>query len=119
MVGGTASYYITNLSFALICGFSAGILHPLFLRLIEQKLYQSLGVFCTYSPGVFALQSIVSAIFTSIYSARVNSGLTDQFTYKNTDISAGAPFGICFASAGIGFITGIVAGMVGLCLPSK
>lgn len=30
VVGGSASYYVTNFSFSLICGFSAGILYPIF-----------------------------------------------------------------------------------------
>jgi len=34
VVVGSSSYYITNLGLAVVCGFAAGILYPLFYNLI-------------------------------------------------------------------------------------
>ncbi len=72
VAGGTAGYFITNLAFAILCGFTAGISQPIFEQILEKILYKKLGFFCTYPPGVFGLQSLLGAIFTALYAWKVN-----------------------------------------------
>lgn len=112
IVGGSASYFITNPVYALICGVAGAIFQPIFENMLEINLYKRLGLYCTYPPAVFGLQSLLSAIFTAIYAARVNSGSTNSIVYTEKQISAGKIFASYFISAGIGFVTGLVIGLI-------
>jgi hypothetical protein len=118
VVGGTASYYITNPAFSIICGFSGGLLQTLFDNFLEKKIYNKFGIICSFPPFVFAFQSIIGGIFTSIYCKRVNDGLSNDIFYTINATTPRLVFAVCFISAGIGLITGIVVGLLSYLLNS-
>lgn len=89
VVGGSASYFITSPVYALICGVAGATFQPIFENLLERNFYKRVGLYCTYPPAVFGLQSFLSAIFTAIYAARVNSGTTNSIVYTGKQISSG------------------------------
>lgn len=112
VVGGTTSYFITNSSFSILCGVAAAIFQPIFQHFLEKKLSKCAGFISTYSWSVFGLQSFLSAIFTVIFCARVNSGTTDGLIFSQPSISIASIIASFFVSIAIGFFTGLFTGLI-------
>ena len=111
VVGGSASYVITNPLFSVICGFTAAVLQPLFELVVEKPLSKRLGLISTYSTIPFAFQSIVGGILMSILTIRTRMTVNDGFAFSS-ETSSGEIFSMTFISAGIGLGTGLIIGLV-------
>ena len=83
VVGGSASYFITNPAYSLACGVTAGLLQPIFELCIERPIYRKVGLLCTYSPSVFALQSFVSCVYMALLSVKSRSNPNQGFTFTS------------------------------------
>ena len=111
IVGGTSSYYITNLAFSIFFGLVAASWQMLSDYYIEDKIYKKIGMLTTYGCTLYVPHSILCCLVSLGLSKALQDKSTNNITYT---FLYSIPSGIyvCLVSIGIGFGTGILSGLI-------
>jgi hypothetical protein len=114
IVVGAASFFITNPAYAIVAGFTAGVVQTVIQNVIEWRHTKTKGVVSTISWSLFGIQGILGAVFATGYRNILNYN-SNGFVYSSASLNynPGYELVIALISAGMGLVFG---GMIGLLL---
>jgi ammonia channel protein AmtB len=87
IVVGAASYFITSPLYAIIAGFTAGLIQSLIQNVFESRYAKNKSVVSTISWSLFGIQGIIGGVFATGYRhiLKYNS---NHFIYDSTSLNS-------------------------------
>lgn len=86
IVVGAASFFITNPVYAIVAGFTAGVVQCIIQNAIESRYAKTKSVVSTISWSLFGIQGIIGAVFATGYRNILNYN-TNGFIYAPATIN--------------------------------
>jgi hypothetical protein len=114
IVVGSASMFIANPLYAMVAGFTAGIVQSLIQNVIEKNYMKSKSVVSTISWSLFGVQGLIGGVFATGYKNIIDN-YSNGINYSNSasiNYNPGYQLLIAVIAAGIGLGFGILAGII-------
>lgn len=113
IVVGAASMFITNPTYALVAGFTAGVVQTSIHNIIQKRYLKQKSVVSTISWSLFGVQGLIGGVFATGYKNILNSN-TDGFIFSVLSLNNNPGYQLLIGviSAGIGLGFGILAGLI-------